>query len=335
MKTPTPRLKLYRQIIAHNADAISILDPNWRYLERNDAHRRLFGYTDRELFRMSPSDLVSRRDFRAALKELEARGSFRGELNVRASGGRTIHVETVVFPVRDADGRTIAYAGCHRDLGPRKTAEEGLRRATEELRFQKSVLESQSEASADGILVVSPEGKILSRNRRFAEMWKIPPDVLRKGTDEAALKVALPTIVRPKQFLARIRQLYRRPREESWDQIHLKDGRTFDRYSAPVLAEDGSILGRVWYFRDVTAEKRSREQQRRSADEAKRALAEVKRAQARIIRHEKLALMGMLISGVAHEINNPINVVYGNLSLLRGKCAELSGLVRSGGASAA
>ena len=59
------------------------------------------------------------------------------------------------------------------------------------------------------------------------------------------------------------------------------------------------------------------------------------RDRARIIRSEKLALMGMLVSGVAHEINNPINVVYGNLSLLRGKCAELSGLVRSGGASAA
>jgi PAS domain S-box-containing protein len=335
MKKPAPsarHLRLYRQILANLTDAVSIVDTRWRYVERNDAHRRLFGYTDRRFFGLSPLDLMSRETFNAITKEILSQGAFRGEVTYRGPGGRPIHVESTIFPVRDDAGATIAYAGCHRDLGPGKRAEEGFRRASEELRFQKSVLESQSEASIDGILVVAPDGRILSRNRRFAEMWGVPEEVLRKGTDAAALEVAMPNIVRPAAFLARVKRLYRRPREESRDEILLKDGRTFDRFSAPVLAEDDSILGRVWYFRDVTEQKRAQEAQRRSADEARRALAELKRARAEGLRNEKLALVGMLVSGVAHEINNPINVVYGNLKLLRERCGAVKRLALEKGA---
>ena len=341
MSVPTrisvAKLRFYRQIIANMSDAMAFTDrSSYRFLERNEAHRRLFGYLDRDLIgKLTPAHFIGWKLFRAALRDAEARGFWQGEISVRREDGRIVHADTVFFPVRDDEGRTIAYAGCHRDIGPRKSAEERFRRATQELRFQKSLLESQSEASIDGILVVSPDGRILSRNRRFGEMWGIPKEVLKKGTDAAALRHALQSLQRPREFLARVRRLYRRPRQESRDEILLKDGRIFDRFSAPVLAEDGKILGRVWYFRDMTDAKRAEEEQRRSALEAKRALAELKRAQARIIRSEKLALMGMLVSGVAHEINNPINVVHGNLSLMRERCGELSRLVREGGASAA
>jgi PAS domain S-box-containing protein len=329
-KLAADKLRLYRQIIANMSDAVGVIDLKFRYIERNDAHRRLFGYSDVEFFKLSPSLLVGRKRFMAAVKEMLARGAFRGELTARGHDGRVVHVETVFFPVRDENDRTIAYAACHRDVGERKRAEESLLRATEELRFQKSFLLSQSEASPDGILVVAPDGRILSTNRRFSELWGIPPEVLRKGSDAEALQWVLPRIVRSSEFMARVKRLYRRPREEDRDEVRLKDGRTFDRFSAPVEAEDGSILGRVWYFRDVTAEKRSQEQQRRSAEEAKRALAELKRAQAQLIRSEKLALMGMLVSGVAHEINNPINVVYGNLKILRERCGTVQRLAQRG-----
>jgi PAS domain S-box-containing protein len=197
------------------------------------------------------------------------------------------------------------------------------RRAEQELRFQKSVLESQSEASIDGILLVSPEGRILSFNRRFAAMWAISDEVLQTRSDEAALNSVMDQLARPEEFRARVEHLYRHPREESREEIQLKDGRTFDRHSAPVQGEGGSILGRVWHFRDVTTEKRQEEAARQAAEEIRRAYEELKRAQAQLIRSEKLASVGMLVSGVAHEINNPINVVFGNLKLLRERCAVL------------
>jgi PAS domain S-box-containing protein len=143
-----------------------------------------------------------------------------------------------------------------RDVTDRKRAEEALR-------FQKTLLEAQSEASIDGILVVSAEGKITSFNQRFVEMWQIPEEVISTRSDEAALQAVLDKLIDPQEFLARVASLYEHTDEESRDEILLKDGRAFDRYSAPVKGKDGTYYGRVWYFRDVTERKRAEEEIRR------------------------------------------------------------------------
>ena len=139
-------------------------------------------------------------------------------------------------------------------------------RTEETLRFQKALLEAQSEASIDGILVVSTEGKMISFNRRFIEMWGMPEEVIASRSDETALQWALDKLVDPQEFLARVAYLYEHAGEESRDEIVLKDGRTFDRYSAPVKDKDGTHYGRVWYFRDVTEHKRADEALRHSEE---------------------------------------------------------------------
>lgn len=190
------------------------------------------------------------------------------------------------------------------------------KRAEADLRFQKSLLESQSEAAIDGILVVSRGGVMTSFNRRFCQMWEIPDEVIHSRTDEQAIQSVLDKLADPVEFRARVRYLYEHPDEESRDEIRLKDGRVFDRFSAPVKGDDGELYGRVWYFRDVTGRKQTEENLRRAAEETRRMYEDLKDAQAQLIRSEKLASIGMLVSGVAHEINNPLNVMYGNLQLL-------------------
>jgi signal transduction histidine kinase len=84
----------------------------------------------------------------------------------------------------------------------------------------------------------------------------------------------------------------------------------------------------VWYFRDVTGRKRTEVELRRAAEETRRAYEDLKETQAQLIRTEKLASIGMLVSGVAHEINNPLNIMYGNLQLLEELSGAVSPLIR-------
>ncbi|HEX8911700.1 MAG TPA: diguanylate cyclase, partial [Humisphaera sp.] len=128
----------------------------------------------------------------------------------------------------------------------------GRERAEAELQHQKALLESQAEASVDGILAVSAEGRILCRNRRFGELWGIPEETLRAGSDAAALDAVRPMLPDPDGFVRRVAELMARPDTTVRDEVRLLDGRVLDRYSAPLRGPDGAAIGRVWYFRDVT-----------------------------------------------------------------------------------
>ena len=122
-------------------------------------------------------------------------------------------------------------------------------------RRRLELLEGQLEAAPEGVLLVEPGGRILSFNRRFAELWRIPDEVLATGSDEAALAYVLDQLEDPTGFAARVQYLYDHPDEVARDEVRLADGRVFDRYCAPVRAADGELIGRVWFFRDVSDEK--------------------------------------------------------------------------------
>src|SRR5690606_38667082 len=95
-----------------------------------------------------------------------------------------------------------------RDITERKRAEE-------ELRLQKTLLEAQGETSIDGLRVVAPDSQILSYNRRFGEMWGIPADVVERRSDEEAIRTILDRLSDPNAFVARVRQLYEQPEIEA------------------------------------------------------------------------------------------------------------------------
>ena len=177
------------------------------------------------------------------------------------------------------------------------------------VRYQKALLEAEVEASIDGILVVSETGDILSHNRRFAEMWGLPPDVVQSGSDRVALAAAVWQIADPDAFRDRVDYLYAHPDEVARDEIALRDGRVFDRHSAPVLGPAGEHYGRVWFFRDVTAERRHADELRAARRAAEGALADLRQAQDRLVQQEKLAGLGRMASGIAHELQNPLNFV--------------------------
>ncbi len=114
----------------------------------------------------------------------------------------------------------------------------------ESKQFQ-SLAEAILESTYSGILVIDSNRKILKYNSRFIELWNIPSVLQQSDQDEELIKFVLDQLDDPKQFLDE------QPEAESFDTLHFKDGRIFDRFSGSMYFE-GDIPARVWSFRDVT-----------------------------------------------------------------------------------
>jgi PAS domain S-box-containing protein len=143
-----------------------------------------------------------------------------------------------------------------------ETAEVGHSTLEQALRSHEQSLHATLDSTADGILAVDENGRVIFANKRFAKMWHIPPDLTEAGDDEELLAFVLDQIKDPQTFLSRVRELYQSLRDEI-DTLRFKDGRIFERFSRPLVRED-RLAGRVWSFRDVTEHMRADEALRES-----------------------------------------------------------------------
>ncbi|QJW93321.1 PAS domain S-box protein [Frigoriglobus tundricola] len=173
--------------------------------------------------------------------------------------GGEIWVEVQSAPVREPDGGTLWY-GILSDITGRKRDEAVLR-------FQNALLTSQTEASPDGVLVVSSDGRVLSHNHRFFAVWGMPEDAAAPGHDALVLAQARSRAADPEAFSARVAAIYADPDIHSRDEVALADGRTLERYSSPIRGAAGEVLGRVWFFRDITDRKRAEAERDRQGRE--------------------------------------------------------------------
>src|SRR5437868_1409483 len=139
---------------------------------------------------------------------------------------------------------------------PLHGADAGRERAERDLRETLSLLNATFESTADGILVVDLAGHIVSFNRKFAELWRIPDSILETKDAPQAVAFVLEQLVDPQGFMTKVRDLYARPDASSFDVLAFKDGRIFERLAQP-LRHGGKSVGRVWSFRDVTEAKRA------------------------------------------------------------------------------
>ncbi len=110
---------------------------------------------------------------------------------------------------------------------------------------------SAIDASADGLLVVGLDGRVQIANARFAQLWRIPPDLLTEGDERAMLEYACSQVREPDRFMGKVGELYAQPEAESFDVLEFVDGRVFERYSRPQRV-GARVTGRVWSFREVT-----------------------------------------------------------------------------------
>jgi diguanylate cyclase (GGDEF)-like protein/PAS domain S-box-containing protein len=162
---------------------------------------------------------------------------------LRNDGGTPVPFAlTIVNLVEDPTVGGLVVSG--HDIAARRAAEDAAHHAL-------SLLGATLNSTNDGILVVDREGAITTVNARFAELWRIPDELLAARDDAAALDYVVGQLVDPDAFRAKVAELYSAPEAESHDLLHFRDGRVFERFSRPQWV-GGEIVGRVWSFLDIT-----------------------------------------------------------------------------------
>jgi PAS domain S-box-containing protein len=214
---------------------------------RGEINQKLLGKTLEEVLRDHFPGNAGESDLAQFKEVLETGVTWRAERVLRESAESGSAYEVTVF--RLEQGRLAVVIS---DISERKSFERLQR-------YKTLILKTQQETSPDAILIVGPGGKILSYNRNFLELWKIPSTLTATDDDETFLSHLLTQIADPNAFITKVRHLYSSSNESSYDVIPLNDGRVIERHSSPMLGDDGVYYGRVWYFRDITAQKRNEE----------------------------------------------------------------------------
>jgi len=172
------------------------------------------------------------------------------EFRIWAADGSKIWFSGRGAALRDGERRLIAIEGIVTDVTERKISED-------KLLFSHILLTTAIENSPDAILVVDANARILMFNRRFIELWDIPTQLVQSGVDEPVLMTVASRIKNQGEFLARVRYLYDHPDLHSHEELETVDGRIIDRHSGSLYDAQKNYLGRVWFFRDITAKKRA------------------------------------------------------------------------------
>jgi two-component system cell cycle sensor histidine kinase/response regulator CckA len=253
----TTQAHRFQELMKDSPDGIWRLDENGVTREANRALA--------DLLRCRPEDLVGQRlrdlvdpQF-ADMAERALTDARRGEptqleVSIRTRDREPVRALVTTHPIFDAKDRFVETFALVRDISARHLVESERHHAL-------SLLEAALESTADGILIVDTEGKIVRFNERFARMWRLPSEILQSRDDARAVEFVLSQLADPEQFQARIRTLYATPEAESFDTLTFRDGRVFERYSLPQRVGK-TVVGRVWSFRDVTERERAHADQR-------------------------------------------------------------------------
>ncbi|HEX2123531.1 MAG TPA: EAL domain-containing protein, partial [Thermoanaerobaculia bacterium] len=217
-------------------------DSNGRIQFANRAASTLLGFSESELATRRIDDLLAQDGDLSS--KLHRRSLRNDEYVFAAKNGDRVELTLSIAPVlRDGDSAGAVIIG--RDIRDRKRAEREVLQAV-------TLLQSTLDSTADGILVLNSDGRVVSYNQRFVEMWHIAPQVMESGDDVRMTRNIVAQLTAPEDFLRTMRTLATQPEAESFDLLELKDGSRFERYSIGRRVEEIADV-RVWSFRDVTA----------------------------------------------------------------------------------
>jgi PAS domain S-box-containing protein len=238
----------------------------------------------------------------AALALVRARGLDLPFVLVSGSIGEDIAVAAMKSGAQDyimKNNLTRLIPAVERELREAEVR-QARKRAEETLQENYQIMQAVFEGTADAIFVKDLQGRYVTINSAGARVFgKSPEDVI--GKDDSELLSAESA----HQIMGHDRQVLTSGETRVYEEIGTALGRTrtYLATKAPRRDHQGNIIGVIGISQDITERKQADEQLRRQRDA--------------LYQSEKLATMGQLLAGVAHELNNPLSVVMGQAALLR------------------
>lgn len=279
----------YRELFDSIQEGLFFATPDGRFLDVNDAMVRMLGYASREeMLRadVSPHLYPAPAARERFLQTLAERGVLRNyEETLRRKDGTLLHTLQNITAVRDAQGRVAQIRGLMLDVTEQKSFQSQLQRERD---FNQKILNTTQSM----ILVLDTAGLISYANRRCYEAGYREDELIGHRLVEWVepshrndFEAALETTANGQQV------------ENLELQVRRSDG-TMGHFSislSPMRDEQNAVNSVVVVMTDIT---------------------DAVLLQAKLAHSERMATIGRLVSGVAHEVNNPLAAILGFTDLL-------------------
>ena len=307
------------------------MDADQKIILFNQGAERIFGWTAAEAIGQSlslllpvavgapHSQLVS--NFGDGIKRARKMGS-RKEIFGRRRDGTEFPAEASISKLEVAG--EIIFTAILRDVTASRQAEEFVRQSEERYR-------SLAMATAQMVWMTNASGIPEGPQPEWIAYTGMSFEQIRDNWIEAVHPEDRDRTIQAWMRAVEAKSLY-----EVEHRLRAADGsyRHFWVRGIPILAEDGSIREWVGTHTDISdrvlvleALKQSEGQYRWQAAQLEKAVHELHQTQTQLIQTEKISSLGQLVAGVAHEINNPINFIYGNITHATEYATDLLGLL--------
>ena len=279
----------YRELFDSIQEGLFFATPDGRFLDVNDAMVRMLGYTSREeLLRADVSTHLypapeARERFLQALAE---RGVLRNyEETLRRQDGTLLHTLQNITAVRDARGRIVQIRGLMLDVTEQKTFQSQLQRERD---FNQKILNNTQSM----ILVLDTAGLISYANRRCHEAGYQENELIGH------------------RLVDWVEQSHREDFESALDTT--ANGQQVENIEWRMRRSDGSM----GHFSVSLSPMRDDQKTVNSIVVVMTDITDAALLQAKLAHSERMATIGRLVSGVAHEVNNPLAAILGFTDLL-------------------
>ncbi|MCF6281659.1 MAG: PAS domain S-box protein [Candidatus Polarisedimenticolaceae bacterium] len=288
---------------------VSITDVTGKIIYVNDRFCKCTGYSRDELVGEDHSILKSSHHpdsfFKEIQKTVTAGEVWHGEICNRTKNSSLIWLDTTIVPFLNPAGKPYKYVSIHSNITALKEAEEALAK-------EGALLQNLTHSIGDGLIAGDGRGRVTFINAEARTLIGCEEDLIGSDIHDIAYGCMVERALAEQEGNPILRALhgFRTYREED-GVFHRQDGTTLPiAFVVSSMIDDSGYAGSIAVFRDITSRKAIEQKQQALIDK-------LQDAHTQLLQSEKMASIGQLAAGVAHEINNPVGYINSNMSTLR------------------